>query len=85
MHTAGITLMRGDPRLVADALSISGATYRKIRQNLFWALIYNLIAIPLAASGALKSGSLPEPHGDVIGECGNQLSTAAALAAWLSG
>ncbi|MEJ1387161.1 MAG: heavy metal translocating P-type ATPase [Candidatus Sedimenticola sp. (ex Thyasira tokunagai)] len=54
MHTAGITLMRGDPRLVADALSISGATYRKIRQNLFWALIYNLIAIPLAASGALN-------------------------------
>ncbi len=54
MHTAGITLMRGDPRLVADALSISGATYRKIRQNLFWALIYNLIAIPLAASGLLN-------------------------------
>ena len=54
MHTAGVTLMRGDPRLVADALSVSEATYRKIRQNLFWALIYNLVAIPLAASGMLN-------------------------------
>ncbi|MCW8943243.1 MAG: heavy metal translocating P-type ATPase [Sedimenticola sp.] len=54
MHTAGITLMRGDPGLIADALSISHATYNKIRQNLFWALIYNLIAIPLAASGMLN-------------------------------
>jgi len=54
MHTAGITLMRGDPLLVADAISISHATYRKILQNLFWALIYNLVAIPLAASGMLS-------------------------------
>ncbi|AKH21625.1 heavy metal translocating P-type ATPase [Sedimenticola thiotaurini] len=54
MHTAGITLMRGDPQLVSDAISISRATYGKIRQNLFWALIYNLIAIPLAASGLLS-------------------------------
>lgn len=54
MHTAGITLMRGDPRLVARALSISRATYRKIRQNLFWALIYNVIAIPAAAAGLLN-------------------------------
>ncbi len=54
MHTAGITLMRGDPRLVADAISVSHATYNKIRQNLFWALIYNLVAIPLAASGMLN-------------------------------
>ncbi len=54
MHTAGVTLMRGDPLLVADAISISRATYHKIRQNLFWALIYNLVAIPLAASGLLS-------------------------------
>jgi len=54
MHTAGITLMRGDPRLVVGALSISHATYSKIRQNLFWALIYNVIAIPAAASGILN-------------------------------
>ncbi|MES9872835.1 MAG: HAD-IC family P-type ATPase, partial [Candidatus Sedimenticola sp. PURPLELP] len=54
MHTAGITLMRGEPGLVVDALSISDATYSKIRQNLFWALIYNVIAIPMAASGLLN-------------------------------
>lgn len=54
MHTAGITLMRGDLQLVATALEISTVTYQKIRQNLFWALIYNLVAIPLAASGLLS-------------------------------
>ncbi len=54
MHTAGITLMRGDPRLVVQALAISHATYNKIRQNLFWALIYNVVAIPLAAFGVLN-------------------------------
>ncbi len=54
MHTAGITLMRGDPALVADAISISRRTYRKIRQNLFWAFIYNVIGIPLAAAGLLN-------------------------------
>ncbi|RJF99993.1 heavy metal translocating P-type ATPase [Noviherbaspirillum saxi] len=54
MHTAGITLMRGDPALVADAIDISRRTYRKIRQNLFWAFIYNLIGIPLAALGLLN-------------------------------
>ncbi len=53
METAGITLMRGDPRLVADAIRLSRATSRRIVQNLFWAFIYNLIAIPLAASGWL--------------------------------
>ncbi|MBU0808052.1 MAG: heavy metal translocating P-type ATPase [Gammaproteobacteria bacterium] len=54
MHAAGITLMRGDPRLVADALDISKRTYNKIRQNLFWAFAYNLIGIPLAAAGLLN-------------------------------
>jgi P-type Cu+ transporter len=54
MHTAGITLMRGEPGLVVGALSISHATYSKIRQNLFWALFYNVIAIPAAASGILN-------------------------------
>lgn len=54
MHTAGITLMRGDPALVADAVSISRRTYAKIRQNLFWALIYNVIGIPMAAFGLLN-------------------------------
>jgi Cu+-exporting ATPase len=54
MHTAGITLMRGDPALVADALDISRRTFGKIRQGLFWAFIYNVIGIPLAASGHLN-------------------------------
>jgi Cu+-exporting ATPase len=54
MHAAGITLMRGDPALVADAIAISRRTYSKIRQNLFWAFIYNLVGVPLAAFGLLN-------------------------------
>jgi len=54
MHAAGITLMRGDPALVADAIDISRRTYAKIRQNLFWAFIYNAVGIPLAAFGLLS-------------------------------
>ncbi|WP_080433372.1 heavy metal translocating P-type ATPase [Burkholderia ubonensis] len=54
MHTAGITLMRGDPSLVADAIDISTRTYRKIQQNLFWAFVYNLVGVPLAALGWLN-------------------------------
>jgi len=53
MHTAGVTLMRPEPLLVADAISVSRATTRKIRQNLFWAFIYNAVGIPLAAFGLL--------------------------------
>ena len=53
MHTAGITLMRGDPGLVAEAIAISQRTYAKIRQNLFWAFVYNVVGIPLAAFGKL--------------------------------
>lgn len=54
MHTAGITLMRGDPALVADALMLSRHTYGRILKSLFWAFIYNLIGIPLAAMGLLN-------------------------------
>nr|WP_237906470.1 heavy metal translocating P-type ATPase [Azospirillum brasilense] len=54
MHTAGVTLMRGDPALVAGAIDVSRRTYSKIRQGLFWAFIYNLVGIPLAASGLLS-------------------------------
>ncbi len=53
MHAAGITLMRPDPRLVADAIDISRRSVRKIHQNLFWAFIYNVVGIPLAAFGML--------------------------------
>ncbi|MGV3573115.1 MAG: heavy metal translocating P-type ATPase [Ramlibacter sp.] len=54
MHAAGVTLMRGDPRLVADAIEISRRTYAKIRQGLFWAFVYNIVGIPLAAFGMLN-------------------------------
>ncbi|OON63387.1 copper-transporting ATPase [Massilia sp. KIM] len=54
MHTAGVTLMRGDPGLVPDAIAVSQRTYRKIRQNLGWAFVYNVVGIPLAAFGLLN-------------------------------
>jgi P-type Cu+ transporter len=54
MQSAGITLMRGNPLLIPDAISISRRTYAKIKQNLFWAFIYNIIGIPLAALGHLN-------------------------------
>jgi Cu+-exporting ATPase len=53
MQTAGITLMRGDPLLVADAIGIARATDARIRQNLVWAFAYNVVGIPLAAFGLL--------------------------------
>ncbi|MBP2231487.1 Cu+-exporting ATPase [Azospirillum agricola] len=54
MHSAGVTLMRGDPALVAGAIDVSRRTYAKIRQGLFWAFAYNVVGIPLAASGHLS-------------------------------
>ena len=54
LHAAGITLMRGDVRLVGAALDISARTVAKIRQNLFWAFFYNVVGIPLAAFGLLS-------------------------------
>ena len=54
MESAGITLMRGDPGLVADAIDISRRTAAKIRQGLFWAFAYNALGIPLAAAGYLS-------------------------------
>ncbi len=53
METAGITLMRPDPRLVAATFAIAHATRRTIRQNLFWAFAYNVVGIPVAALGYL--------------------------------
>ena len=54
VHTADITLMRDDLRLVPAALDIARATRRTIRQNLFWAFIYNSVGIPLAVAGLLS-------------------------------
>jgi Cu+-exporting ATPase len=53
MAAAGITLMRGDPGLVPDAIHLSVRTWRAMRRGLFWAFAYNVIGIPLAAAGLL--------------------------------
>lgn len=53
MHAAGVTLMRGDLMLIVKAIQLSKATWKKIQQNLFWAFIFNIIGIPLAAAGFL--------------------------------
>jgi P-type Cu2+ transporter len=49
VETGDIVLMKSDPRDVLSAIQLSTATVRKMRQNLFWAAIYNLLAIPIAA------------------------------------
>lgn len=54
MEVAGITLMRGDPRLVAHALDVSRRTYATLKRGLFWAFVYNAVGIPLAALGLLN-------------------------------
>ena len=51
METVAVTLMRSGPMLIVDAISISKATYRKIRRNLLWAFLYNTTCVPLAAFG----------------------------------
>lgn len=53
IEAADITLLRGDLQLIPQAIRLSVGTFSKIRQNLFWAFFYNLIAIPLAAFGVL--------------------------------
>jgi P-type Cu2+ transporter len=62
MDSAGITLMHSDLQQIANAIYLSKATMKTIRQNLFWAFVYNLVAIPIAA-GALypKFGFLLSP------------------------
>ncbi len=54
MESAGITLIRPDLTLVAGAIDLAVATDRKIKQNLFWAFIYNVVGLPLAAFGLLN-------------------------------
>jgi len=54
METAGITLMRPDPRLVAAGVDVARATWRRIRWNLFWAFAFNTVGVPLAAMGYLS-------------------------------
>jgi Cu+-exporting ATPase len=54
VETAGLTLLRGDPRTVVEAWELSWAIRRTLRQNLFWAFAYNVVGIPLAAFGLLS-------------------------------
>ena len=56
MEADGITLMRDDPRLIADSIEISRSVGRCIRQNLFWAFVYNIVTLPVAAAGLLNPG-----------------------------
>ena len=53
MHAAGVTLMRGDLMLIVKAIALSKDTWKKIQQNLFWAFIFNVIGVPMAAFGLL--------------------------------
>ena len=56
VESAGIVLVRSDPRDVVRAIELSRATYRKMVQNLVWATAYNLIAIPVAAGLFIRWG-----------------------------
>ena len=53
LHAAGITLLRPDPALVADAIAIARRTTTRLRQNLGWACVHHLVGLPLAALGLL--------------------------------
>jgi len=54
IEASDVTLVGGDPRLVASAIDLSARTMTVIRQNLFWAFAYNVAALPLAAAGLLN-------------------------------
>jgi P-type Cu2+ transporter len=56
IESAGIVLVRSDPRDVVEAIELSRATYRKMIQNLVWAIAYNLVAIPVAAGFFVRWG-----------------------------
>jgi Cu+-exporting ATPase len=54
IETADFALLRAEPMLVVDAIDLSRRIWRTLRQGLFWAMIYNLVGIPLAAFGVLS-------------------------------
>src|SRR5205807_5374660 len=61
IESAGIVLVRSDPRDVVGAIELSRATYRKMIQNLVWATAYNLVAIPVAARSEEHTSELQSP------------------------
>jgi P-type Cu2+ transporter len=66
IESAGIVLVRSDPRDVVGAIELSRATYRKMIQNLIWATAYNLVAIPVAGGLFVRWGfDLPMSVGAV--------------------
>jgi Cu2+-exporting ATPase len=66
IESAGIVLVRSDPRDVVVAIELSRATYRKMVQNVIWASAYNLIAIPIAGGLLVRWGfDLPMSVGAV--------------------
>ena len=84
MESADITLMRSDVASVIGAINLSRATIRTIKQNLFWAFVYNILLIPVAAGvlypvfGAM--GGVPDGLGFFFGEQGFLNPVLAALA-----
>ncbi|MEN6531487.1 MAG: HAD-IC family P-type ATPase, partial [Anaerolineaceae bacterium] len=67
IETADVILVRSNPLDVVSILKLSRATYRKMVQNLFWAVIYNVIAIPLAAGVLINQGiSIPPAMAAVL-------------------
>lgn len=54
MQSAGLTLIRSDPRSIADAVALSRAIHENTRQGLFWAFVYNVVGLPAAALGMLS-------------------------------
>ena len=76
IETADVVLMRSDPLDVPIALRIGGGTVRKMRQNLFWAVGYNVIALPIAAGVFVPFGVVLSPEMAAISMSGSSFIVA---------